>query len=174
VFPLKGVVTIQAVVGTASVMEYNLVPGSQGYDVYSPDCNSLVTVSTVKGVTKTKTAVNQVDSMLGINDKTVINLLKNSLNDSKPFVVLKFDKLKTTLCSFISNFHPYTNIFKVDGDKTLLNKQLLPLSVKMPGEDTDVPEISVSEQLQNVLDVWQEILIQQNEGNLTFSFKCLP
>ncbi|XP_060596376.1 uncharacterized protein LOC132750416 [Ruditapes philippinarum] len=83
VFPLKGVVTIQAVVGTASVMEYNLVPGSQGYDVYSPDCNSLVTVSTVKGVTKTKTAVNQVDSMLGINDKTVINVLKNSLNDSK-------------------------------------------------------------------------------------------
>ena len=164
-FPLKGFVTIQSLVGIASIMGYQFKPGSNRQNVYSPDCNSLITVRTVEGDTNINSAVAKVDSLLNFRDRTIINSLRNILDENKPFVILKFDKLKTTLCSFISNIHPYMNIFKVDGDRTVLNKQLLPLSVKMPGREVEVPRLRIPEQLQSVLDVWTENLTQPNKGN---------
>ncbi|XP_053377121.1 polynucleotide 5'-hydroxyl-kinase NOL9-like [Mercenaria mercenaria] len=162
VYPLKGRVRVQGVVGVACIMGYNLEPRSQYCDVFSPDCNSLVTVTTVKGKTNTKKAISKVDSVLGITDGTLLKLLQNTLKNSKPFVILKFDKLETNICPFISSFNPYTNIFKVDGDRSDLNKQLLPLSVKMV-KDSEVPRLSVPEQLKSVIDEWKEKITPQTD-----------
>lgn len=167
IFPLKGKVKVQSLVGVASIMGYHLVPGSKHFDVFSPDCNSLITIATVSGKTNTKKCLQKVDSVLGISDSSVSQILQKTLKECKPCVILKFDKLETNLYSFLSSFHPYTNIFKVDGDRSVLNKQLLPLSVISP-KDSEVPKLCVTEELLSVLDVWMETLKQPCEGKIYF------
>lgn len=128
--------------------------------MYSPDCSSLITVSTVKGKSNIKKAVKKVDSCVAMHNRAVLALLHSTLKDLKPFVILKFDTLATNLCSFISSIQPYSNIFKVIGDRSILNKQLLPFNVVVPKE-AEIPRVTVTDQLQAVIDTWMEMLSRQ-------------
>ncbi|KAH3881717.1 polynucleotide 5'-hydroxyl-kinase NOL9-like [Dreissena polymorpha] len=151
---VKGRVRVQCLVGAADVMAFSLKPGNKAVDIYSPTCNSLITIATRIGENNVACALSDIQKVC----KTKENQLKNSLEEKQTFVVLLFQKIDTYMCKFISSFQPYASIFKLSGDRSALNKMLLPLEVLLPYDNGEYPTVQVPEELALVLKGWEEDL----------------
>lgn len=165
VVPLKGRVQICCLSGVANVMGFRLERGKKPCNVFSPDCYSLVTIATEAGEEDKDGTINYTQEhykYLGVKSSKFLSSLRKTLNLTDSFVTLKFCRIETTLCKFIQSFHQYSNIFKSIGDKSIVNKKLLPLEVTSPG-DISVPCLEVPAEVTDILNKWGEELDSEGQ-----------
>jgi len=158
--PLKGRARVTGVVGVATALGYCFQSGKPAADVFSPTCNSLITIATQTGESNVENAVRIISRLCEesgvktLKDKILTNVRK-ILEIEKPFVILKLEKIETYLPKFISLSLPYTNVFKLSGDRSWLNRKLLPLGAVLPCEDPEGPTVQIPPHLADVAAKWE-------------------
>ena len=164
VFLMKGKAVIETVCGVIDIMEYHLFPG-HSYHVYSPKCNSLVTLATKE----CETNIDELDELclhFNVKNGELFNKFKTKLQSLKQFVVLHLKKVNSPGCCLATATSPYTDLFSFQGDGSSFNKKLLPLGVMLTCSQSDAPYLEVTEDLSNVLGDWTEAV--DNAGKYVY------
>ncbi|XP_052779860.1 polynucleotide 5'-hydroxyl-kinase NOL9-like [Mya arenaria] len=161
--PIRGRARVCGIMGTATSMGYDIKPGKPAAEIYSPASNSLVTIATQSGENDVGKAMKTIGEMCNEVNVTkgkakLMASLRKVLEIENEFVILKFDKIQTNMCKFMSSFFPYSSIFKLSDDQSFLSRKLLPLEVIMPCENTDLPTIQTSQKLNSMTASWESAL----------------
>ena len=140
---------------------------SKTYDVYSPECNSLVTMETVTGETDKDAVMAAISSHAADTNET--ENLQSKIEGFDCSVVLKVSRLDSALCDYVTTLTEYQNLFSMGGNKgDAVNRVLSPLGVSV-FQDTWQPVVTVTKEVQQAIDDWTESLNKPSKGTVMFN-----
>ena len=158
---LKGKARVEVLIGSVSILGHILKDTAKSYDIYSPECNSLLKIETITGKSNKKSVIENISSQLLETEDSLLEKLENF--DS--VVVLKVFSLKSAVCEYLTTLAPYQNLFVMGGNRgDSVNKLLYPLGVSV-FQRTWQPHVFVSEELRQALTEWTDCLTQSSKGN---------
>ena len=116
---LRGKASVRSLQGRVSIHGFLVKPGGVYHPFYSPDCSSLLAVSTVadaspvvtevsSGVTGTLPTDYVMQAMCNEDSDTIIRVLNVVDTHS---VVLIFKRLECHVCSYVASIKPFTQLF---------------------------------------------------------------
>ena len=134
---------------------------SKTYDVYSPECSSLVTMETITGGRDKDAIMEAISSH--VSDSDEIENLQNKIVKFDGLVVLKVSRLDSALCDYVTTLTAYQNLFIMGGNKGEVNRVLSSLGVSV-FQNTWQPHVTVSSELKQAIDDWTESLNKPSKG----------
>ena len=146
-------------------MGHIIKDGSKTYDVYSPECNSLVTMETLTGERDKEAILEAISSHVAHIDET--ENLRRKIDVFESLVVLKVSRLDSALCDYVTTLTEYQNLFSMGGNKGEVNRVLSPLGVAV-FQNTWQPAVTVTSELRQATDDWTESLNKPSKGNVLF------
>ena len=162
-FILKGKATVQPLAGSVTIMGHLLKDSRKTYNIYSPECSSLLTLETVAGESNKDCIMKSVSSHISRNED--IEILRDKLEDFKSAVIFKVTSLFPSLGDIVRTLPPCQYLFSMGGDwDHTMNNVLSPLGFEL-FQSPNAPHLEVTNELREAIDDWTESLSQRNKGN---------
>ena len=158
---MKGGARVQCLSGTVQIMGYNLTPSQPEREVYSPDSNSYVTITTQSDGTDMNEVVSSVIKTLNEEQgKTFQNLIKHR----NPCVLVRVRWLDSNMCDLVTNHVPFVHLLETKQDSPV-NESLHHMGLSLYRADIDnVPVLTIGVEIQALLSQCNSIVAKHKEG----------
>ena len=160
---LKGKAAIQPLVGSVKILGHILRDSAgKAYDVYSPECHSLITLETVTG---SRNRDHIMRTVRHIAKEGTLHYLKRKLKrDSSDTVVLKISELFPSLVGIVRTLPSCRELFNIEGNAdSAVNRALSSVGLELV-QNTSVPYLEVTDEMRDAIDDWIEALSHSSKG----------
>ena len=160
---LKGKAAIQPLVGSVKILGHILRDSAgKTYDVYSPECHSLVTLETVTGSRNRDHIMRTVRHIA--KEGTLHNLKRKLKKDSSDTVVLKISQLFPSLVGIVRTLPSCRELFNIEGNAdSAVNRALNSVGLELI-QNTSVPYLEVTDEMRDAIVDWTEALSHSSRG----------
>ncbi|CAL1538995.1 unnamed protein product [Lymnaea stagnalis] len=170
---IHGRAKITVLLGNVNILAYKLHIGTT-YDVYSPASCSLLAMNINETPIVQSAEVKKVLSKYGVpeNDKDFSNI------GTKTISVIKVDKLASVVCDYITNFIPYTQLFRAAPSRDIESSSLRGVTLAKVGlkvaplKEMVSSCMHMSPEYEDVLAQWSTKLSDWNGGRAPIVVCC--
>ncbi|KAL3852579.1 hypothetical protein ACJMK2_016199 [Sinanodonta woodiana] len=161
---MKGRVAVRVICGAVSILGYTLSESKKFRNIYSPESNSLLTITTVS-------ATNDIDDVVKRTKDLVLRpeKIEECLKFYKGHVVvLELRNLESYVCDHLTTFQPFQNLFgKFEENCEEMNVVLSPLGVILHEVSrfkraSMFPILEMTKDYQYVVDLLTDLLSQRD------------
>ncbi|KAK3612060.1 hypothetical protein CHS0354_021746 [Potamilus streckersoni] len=163
---MKGRITVQVICGAVSVLGYTLTESQKFRNIFSPESNSLLTMTTMS-------ATDDIDEVLKRTKDLVLRpeKIEQCLKCYKGHVVvLQLRNLEFYVYDHLTTFEPFENLFgKYEEKCEGMNVVLSPLGVNFREvsqfkRESRFPVLEMTKDYQNVMDLLTDLLSQRDSS----------
>ena len=147
-YVIKGMASVRMLAGHVDIQGYHLKPDSPA-TVYSPECNSRLTMKTVQSETSVVEAMAKLSVVLSFSKTKV----KKAMESFGLFVAFHVKRVELSFCDVIAQHYLYKRLFEPDRDQSGLNKKLAHVGVSLTSNE-DMPSLKITEDLDRILKLW--------------------